>query len=110
MVCTLSTIGGLIIWPGSIYLALAFMGWLGYNQQRKIYSLIDSFNNYTDELMPIMKFRNIKPLHKNIKNIFINILVFPFRFLFGLVLGGALLVLTYYVYLGLAMCYPFFNG
>lgn len=108
MVCILSTIAGLIIWPGSAYLMLAFMGWLGHNQRMKIYNYIHRFNDYADELIPIIKFRNVKPLHKNIKNLLINILKFLFRLMIVLVLAGIFFVILYFTYTGLDKCYSFF--
>ena len=70
--CFLSTFSALIIWPGSVYLVLGALGWLGESNRQKVSLYINKFFLWQTKSaisfynhFPFLKFRNMKPFRKN---------------------------------------------
>ena len=110
MGCFFGTIGVIIIWPASAYFLLGFLGWLGTSTQTKLQRLFNKPNDWLDKKIPIIKFKNVKPLLKNIPNLIYNIcIMFPLRLIITLSvtlsIGGIWVVLAFYSQWGLRTCW-----
>jgi len=110
MNCFLGIIGMAIIWPASGYFLLGMLGWLGLRTQEKLLSLMKKPNDWLDQKIPYIKYKNIKPVSKNFSNILENIVIkLPLRLIITLpvilLIIGIGFVLAFYSILGAGSCF-----
>ena len=114
--CFLSTLSALIIWPGSAYLIFGALGWLGESNRQKVLIYLNKFfllqTKYAVSFynrFSFLKFRNMSPFHKNIKNLIINFFLLIIRLILGILVGVLYLcvglVIIFYTIKGLSICY-----
>ena len=110
MNCFLGIIGMALIWPASGYFLLGMLGWLGLRTQEKLLSLMKKPNDWLDQKIPYIKYKNIKPVSKNFSNILENIVIkLPLRLIITLpvilLIIGIGFALTFYSILGAGSCF-----
>ena len=110
MNCFLGIIGVAIIWPVSAYYLLGMLGWLGLKIQKKVRNLILKPNHWLEKKIPILKFKNTKPISKNFPNIIENIFIkLPLRLVailpVILLVGTIFLGITFYAQMGMFSCW-----
>ena len=106
MGCFFGIIGVAIIWPASGYFLLGMFGWLGLRTQEKIVRGIKKTNDWLDQKIPYIKFKNTKPISKNVLNIFENIIIkLPLRLITTLPIVFIGIVLAYYSIWGASSCF-----
>ena len=110
MHCFFGIIGVAIIWPASGYFLLGMLGWLGLRTQEKILRWLKKPNDWLDKKIPILKFKNTKPISKNFPNIIENIFIkFPLRLIvtlpITLSITAIFLAITFYAVMGTGSCW-----
>ena len=110
MSCFFGIIGVAIIWPASAYFVFGFLGWLGLRTQEKINRWIKKPNDWLDKKVPILKFKNTKPISKNFPNIIENIFIkSPLRFIVTLPIilpiGAIFFAIAVYAVVGVNFCF-----
>ena len=106
MGCFFGRIGVAIIWPASGYFLLGMFGWLGLRTQEKILRGIKKANDWLDQKIPYIKFKNTKPISKNVLNIFENIIIkLPLRLIITLPITFIGFVLAYYSIMSASSCF-----
>ena len=106
MGCFFGIIGFSIIWPASGYFLLGIIGLLGLRRQGKLLSLIQRQSDWLDQKIPYIKFKNTKPISKNVLNIFENIIIkLPLRLIITLPITFIGFVLAYYSIMSASSCF-----
>ena len=114
--CFLSTLSALIIWPGSIYLVFGALGWFGESNRQKASLYINKYFLFTAKSavsfynrFSFLKFRNMSPFHKNIKNLIINFFLMIIRLILGIfvmvLFSFLFVVIIFFTLKGLSICY-----
>ena len=110
MSCFFGIIGVVIIWPASGYFLLGMLGWLGLRTQENLLKWFKKPNDWLDKKIPILKFKNTKPISKNYSNIIENIFIkFPLRIIvtlpITLAITAVFLAITFYSVIGAGSCF-----
>ena len=110
MNCFLGIIGVAIIWPLSGYFLFCMFGWLGLKRQEKLLIWFKKPNDWLYKKIPILKFKNTKPISKNYSNIIENIFIkFPLRIIvtlpITLAITAVFLAITFYSVIGAGSCF-----